>query len=211
MDKKLKRVRVYGPDVNLVKLDGVNTVEKTYRKRSFPVRLIGKILIAWESYIYSRLHDVPGIPQLISRPDSYTLRITYIEGENLRDTQRRPDAHYFTSLKGIICQIHDKGVVHLDLRNRRNYLIDAHGMPYIVDFGSCVYIPWPSFLKNMFAKIDWIGFLKIKYKLAPELITEQEQYLFAIGNRLSRLWVIAKVPKLLRKLSENLKKILSVR
>jgi serine/threonine protein kinase len=211
MNKKLKKVKIYGPDVHLIQIEEMRSVEKTYRERPLVVRCIGRILMWWESFIYSKLYDVQGIPRLISRPDPYTIRITYIEGENLRDAKTKPDAQYFASLKEIIAKIHDRGVVHLDLRNRRNYLIDAHGMPYIVDFGSCLYIPWPSFLLGMLSKIDWIGFLKIKHNFAPELITEQDQRLFSIGNLLSRLWVIGKVPKLLVKISEALKRFLSPR
>ncbi|MCD6569899.1 MAG: hypothetical protein J7L53_04265 [Deltaproteobacteria bacterium] len=207
--KTLKKVRIYGPDVALIKWGEIDAVEKTYRNRPLLIRLLGIYLTAWEAYIYSKLNGLPGIPRLITKPDPFTLIITYIEGENLRDTSKIPDEQYFTKLAEIIEQIHKRGILHLDLRNRRNYIIDNKGLPYIVDFGSCVYIPWPGFLRDVLAKIDWMGFLKIKYKLTPGLITKEEKYNLNLGKGLSRVWIIGKTPKLLRDISRNLIKMAS--
>lgn len=209
--KTLKKVRIYSPDVTLIKSAGLDAVEKTYRSRALPMRLFGICLIAWEAYIYSKLDGVPGIPRLIAKPDPITIIITYIKGENLRETKEIPDKQYFTKLAGIIEQMHKRGVIHLDLRNRRNYVIDDKGLPYIVDFGSCLYIPWSGFLRDILAKIDWMGFLKIKYKLAPWLVTRQEESSLNIGRGLSRLWIIGKAPKFLRNIIRNLIKMFPAR
>ncbi|MEA3223022.1 MAG: hypothetical protein U9P49_07645 [Thermodesulfobacteriota bacterium] len=202
--KTLKKVRIYSPDVVLIKCGGIDAVEKTYRNRILPVRLFGICLIAWEAYIYSKLNGVSGIPRLIAKPDPVSIIITYIKGENLRETKEIPDRQYFTRLAGIIEQMHKRGVIHLDLRNRRNYVIDDEGLPYILDFGSCLYIPWPGFLRDVLAKIDWMGFLKIKCKLAPGFVTRQEEYSLNMGIGLSRLWIIGKAPKFLRNIIRNL-------
>jgi hypothetical protein len=50
----LKKKRVYGPDVSLMHLDGRYLVEKTYRNRAWPERIIGILLISWEAS-YGRL------------------------------------------------------------------------------------------------------------------------------------------------------------
>ena len=194
----LKKKRIYAPDVSLMHLDGRLLVEKTYRNKAWPVRIVGIPLVSWEAFIYSRLKGISGIPVLSGRPDKCTLVTSYMGGENLRSTTRKPDAAYFEQLSRIIEQMHRRGVVHLDLRNRRNYGIDNSGLPYLVDFASCAYIPWPGRLRNILASIDWMGFLKIKGRLSPEDISNEERRRLAMGRTMSNLWLPGRATKPIR-------------
>jgi hypothetical protein len=203
----LKKKRIYGPDVSLMHLDGRLLVEKTYRQKAWPVRIVGTLLVSWEVFIYSRLKDISGIPVLTGRPDKGTLITSYMGGENLRSTTRKPDATYFEKLSRIIEQMHQRGVVHLDLRNRRNYGIDDRGLPYLVDFASCLYIPWPGRLKQFLAKIDWMGFLKIKEKFNPEGISNEERGKLVLGKTLSNIWLPGRATKSIRDMMRYLRKL----
>ena len=185
----LKKKQSYGPDVVLV--DG-RLVEKTYRQRIWLIRLIGRVLIAWEAFIYGKLAGMPGIPTLIARPDRHTITTTYMGGENLRETHARPDAVYFEKMAGIIRGMHARGVIHLDLRNRRNYGRDDLGEPYLVDFASALYIPWNGMLRNLMARLDWLGFVKVKAKLAPELLSARDIDHYRLGETLSAVWLPTK-------------------
>jgi hypothetical protein len=194
----LKKKRIYGPDVLLIRPDGRCLVEKTYRNRAWPVRIIGMLLISWEAFIYSRIEGIPGVPKLTGRPDKYTLVTSYMGGEDLRATTKKPGNAYFKKLSTIIEEMHQRGVLHLDMRNRRNYGIDTSGLPYLVDFASCLYIPWPGKLKDSLAGIDWMGFLKVKEKLNPEAITNEERRRLALGRTLSNLWLPGRAIKSIR-------------
>ena len=202
----LKKKRIYGPDVSLMRLGGRCLVEKTYRNNAWPVRIMGILLVSWEASIYSRLNGISGIPKLTGRPDKYTLVTTYMGGENLRATTKKPDGVYFEKLSRIIEQMHHRGVVHLDLRNRRNYGIDTSGLPYLVDFASCLYIPWPGKLKDILASIDRMGFLKVKEKLNPEGISNEERRRLALGKILSNLWLPGRATKSIRDMIRYLRK-----
>ena len=192
----LKKKQRYGPDVLLV--DG-RLVEKTYRHRTWLVRLIGQGLIAWEAFIYRKLAGLNGIPRLVDRPDRHTILTTYMGGENLRETQIRPDAAYFEKMAGIIEAMHARGVIHLDLRNRRNYGRDDQGEPYLVDFASALYIPWDGVLRNLIARLDWLGFVKVKARLAPGLLSARELRHYHLGETLSAVWIPTKVFNALKK------------
>ena len=194
----LKKKRIYGPDVSLVRVDGSSLVEKTYRNRGWPVRIMGMLLVSWEAFIYSRLKGMSGIPKLTGRPDKYTLVTTYMGGEDLRATTKKPDDAFFEKLSSLIEQMHQRGVLHLDLRNRRNYGIDSNGLPYLVDFASCLYIPWAGKLKDSLAGIDWMGFLKVKQKLLPGGISNEERRRLALGKTLSNLWLPGRAIKSIR-------------
>jgi hypothetical protein len=185
----LKKKQSYGPDVMLV--EG-GLVEKTYRNRVWPVRLAGRVLITWEAFIYTKLDGLDGIPKLLGRPDKFTILTTYMGGENLRETPVPPDKVYFENMAVLIERMHGRGVIHLDMRNRRNYGRDDQGKPYLVDFASALYLPWDGMLRRLLAKLDWLGFIKVKAKLAPELLNERERRGYRTGETLSALWLPTK-------------------
>lgn len=199
----LKKKQSYGPDVVLI--DG-RLVEKTYRHRIWPVRLIGRVLIAWEAFIYHKLSGLSGIPRLVDRPDRQTILTTYMGGENLRETLARPDAAYFEKMAGIIKSMHARGVIHLDLRNRRNYGRNEAGEPYLVDFASALYIPWDGTLRKLIARLDWLGFVKVKAKLAPELLSTREHHRYRLGETLSAVWLPTKTFNALKELIRFVKR-----
>jgi hypothetical protein len=200
----LKKKRIYGPDVSLIHVDSRLLVEKTYRNKAWPVRIVGILLVSWEAFIYSRLKGISGIPMLTGRPDRYTLLTTYMGGENLKATTKKPDSAYFEKLSRIIEQMHQRGVLHLDLRNRRNYGIDPSGIPYLVDFASCLYVPWPLKLRDIIASIDWMGFLKVKKKVCPDIITNEEMRKLALGKTLSNLWLPGRAARSIRDMIRRL-------
>ncbi|HOS98407.1 MAG TPA: hypothetical protein PLR71_04150 [Deltaproteobacteria bacterium] len=197
-DIPLKKKRLYGPDVHLVRRGGQNLVEKTYRHRPPPVRVLGRILVRWETFIYSKLGGIPGIPRVTPGPDPFTLCTTYMGGHNLKSGVKIPDAAYFDALERLMADVHSRGVIHLDLRNRRNYGMDEEGRPYLVDFASSVYLPWRGPLWRVLCAVDRMGYLKIKAKLNPDLLAAEERRGRALGNILSTLWIPPRVFRFLR-------------
>ncbi len=201
----LKKSRLYGPEVRLVEREGARLVEKTYRQRHLPVRVLGRLLIAWETFIYSRLSGIPGIPAIVASPDAYTITTTFMGGHNLRSRRHAiPDARYFEELECLVRAVHDRGVIHLDLRNRRNYGMDDEGSPYLVDFASSVYLPFRGPLWRVLRHVDFMGLAKLKAKLNPTLLGEADRHAFVRGRTLSRFWLPPQVLRLVRKTFERI-------
>ena len=205
MKISLKKKRAYGPDVSMIHHGQNLLVEKTYRNRSLPVRITGIFLVFWERFIYSRLQGIAGIPRLLPGPDHYTLMTSFMGGDNLRETRTFPDEAYFSALTRLIEEMHSRGVIHLDLRNRRNYGIDEEGNPYLVDFASSVYIPFSKTLVRILAPIDWMGFAKVKQRLAPALITQREKNMLTMGNTLSSWWLPTRALRMVRDIAKKLR------
>jgi len=203
MDTPLKRKRLYGPDVHLIIRQDARLVEKTYRNRPLPVRSAGSLLVWWESFIYSKLKGVSGIPQVVNSPDIYTLTTTFMGGHNLRDRVNNPDEAYFRNLEELIENLHARGVIHLDMRNRRNYGMDESGMPYLVDFASSIYTPFKGPLWRLLCRIDWMGYLKVKAKVSPDLLSRDEERQNSLGRALSRLWFPSKILPFIRGLFQR--------
>ena len=200
METQLKRRRLYGPDVHLIYKGETPLVEKTFRNKPWPVKKTGSLLISWETFIYSKLKGITGIPEVIKSPDAYTITTTFMGGHDLRTAGSKPDEAYFNNLEDLIKAVHMQGVVHLDMRNRRNYGIDDEGMPYLVDFAASFYTPFKGPLWRMLCRIDWMGYLKVKAKLNPVLLSPEENRQHAKGNALSRLWFPSKIVPFLRNL-----------
>lgn len=196
----LKKKRIYGPDVSLIRRETGDLVEKTYRSRPMPVRVIGRLLVRWEAFIYARLQGIHGIPECIPGQDPYTLVTTYMGGHNLKTRVRKPDSVYFIHLEALIQKMHERGVIHLDMRNRRNYGMDDTGLPYLVDFASSLYLPFRGPLWRLLCTLDRMGYLKVKAKLNPDLLSAEEHRGFALGTFLSRLWIPSKILPFLRRL-----------
>jgi hypothetical protein len=204
METQLKRKRLYGPDVNLIYQGETPVVEKTYRNKPWPVKMPGSLLVRWETYIYSKLTGVIGIPRVMQSPDAYTITTTFMGGHDLRASGSKPDETYFKNLEELFKAVHMRGVVHLDMRNRRNYGIDDTGMPYLVDFATSIYTPFKGPLWRMLCRIDWMGYLKVKARLNPRLLSHEENIQHALGNALSRLWFPSKIVPFLRRLFRRL-------
>jgi hypothetical protein len=203
--RKLKKTRTYGPDVRLVTCGAILAAEKTYRDKGGLVRLLGSVLVAWERFIYGKLGGVEGIPGMVPGADRYTLLTVFMGGTNLRDARSSPGRPYYDSLKALISRMHGRGVVHLDLRNRRNYGIDEEGRPYLVDFASSLYLPWGGPVRRLLEGIDWMGYAKVKEKISPGLLDEEEKKLLGMGTVLSALWFPTKVLRGLRGLAKRIR------
>lgn len=201
---KLKKARTYGPDVRLVDREGDIVVEKTYRDKGLAVRFAGGALIAWERFIYRRLEGVEGIPAVVPGSDRFTLLTLFMGGVNLRDVPVPPGRPYYDALRALISRMHARGVVHLDLRNRRNYGIDEEGRPYLVDFASSLYLPWGGPARRLLEEIDWMGYAKVREKVSPGTLDEGERKLLGRGNALSGLWLPTKALRALRALGKRL-------
>lgn len=206
MEDTLKKKRSYGPDVKVISMNGDLVVEKTYRDRGALVRIMGIFLISWERFIYAKIQGINGIPQLIPGPDRYSLMTGYLGGKNLREYNGSAGQAYFTALADLIEKIHARGVVHLDLRNRRNYGIDDHGDPYLVDFASGLYLPCAKTVVKVLAIIDWMGYAKVKQRLRPDLITARENRLLGLGNMLSALWLPTKALRFINNMLKRIRK-----
>jgi len=201
---RLKQKQRYSPDVHIT--DG-GIVEKTYRGKVLPIRIMGSLFIMWESFIYSKIQGINGIPRFLGKPDIYTLHISYMGGENLRNTHVKPDAEYFNMLAEILKQTHGRSIVHLDMRNRRNYGIDENGNPYLIDFAPSLYLPFG--LNRALTWIDRLGMLKVKAKLCPEVLSGDEKRKLIIGNVLSFLWLPKKAFNLSKSLLRCLRSLIA--
>lgn len=128
------------PDVLLVEADGGRVVVKDFAPRGWLVRrFLGPWLLRREARVYRRLSDHPAVPRLLGRIDARALVLEHRGG--VRFSGRRPwtfSPEFGRRLERAVRGLHERGVVHLDLRHRGNVRAGTDGAPVILDFGSAV-------------------------------------------------------------------------
>jgi len=169
------------PDLRVVDTNEGRVVVKDFKKSDFLFRVIvGPILIRREAGALRKLDGVTGIPRFVGRIDRYALAIGHIPGISLdRNTESPLTKGFYTDLRGVIDDMHGRGVAHCDLRSRGNVMLGDDGKPYVVDFAACVFLgrginPFFKWLFGQFVLADRNAVLRIKKRLSPELLSEEE-------------------------------------
>jgi len=189
------------PDLAVVEVRGRRLVVKDFRRSDFLFRhLIGPLLIGRECKALARLDGVDGIPALVGRIDRFAFAAEYIPGTSLdKLSSAQLSASFFDRLAETVKEMHSRGVAHCDMRSRGNVILaeddqtadSRHGRPYIVDFAACVMRgrglnPLVNWLFARFCEADDDAVLRIKKRLAPDLLTVEEEHRLARRNPLER-------------------------
>jgi predicted Ser/Thr protein kinase len=153
---------------------------------------LGLWLIHKEWGIYSRLKGVRGVPQAVERIDHFAFAMEFVPG---RPIQRGEilQVPFFLTLEEMLEEMHQRGVVHLDLRHKGNILVSEKGEPFLIDFNSSFAFKGDGFFRRfVFPILKWVdqgGLLKLKERVAPELMTPEEVNSLRRFNRLRKLWI----------------------
>ena len=119
-----------------VEVAGQQLVVKDYRPCGWLMREVGgPWLIAREARTYGLLAGCPGVPRLVGRVDRQALAVEHIAGRNAQEyADGTLPPEFFARLQQVVEAIHARGVVHCDLKNRRNIVVAEGYQPYLVDF-----------------------------------------------------------------------------
>jgi hypothetical protein len=170
------------PDVLLIEIAGQRAVLKDQGggDKWFAL-LIGPLLNWRECKALTRLDSVQCIPKLLAKPSVRSFLMTYHESEQITRLHKyQPEwPIFFEELRCAIDEIHMAGVAHNDLRNPTNTLVGADGKPILVDLVACfcrgqswnIVNRW---LFNKFTQVDLSAITKIKSRLAPQLLSEND-------------------------------------
>jgi hypothetical protein len=128
------------PDVYLSELAEGHAVVKDFAPRSVWVRWTwGVWMTRRELAAHRRLEGVRAVPQVLGGVDALAFALEYRPGEVLsRSLAGVVSRDFVTELEAGIAAMHERGVVHLDLRHRSNVLAGDDGHPVLLDFASAL-------------------------------------------------------------------------
>lgn len=184
------------PVVSVVDHDGRPAVLKDYRGKNVLTRgLLAPRLVKGEFDILRRLEGIPGIPRAYAILDKRALLLEYIEGATLGKFKagELPDST-FDLLRDTVRAMHERGVVHLDLRQKKNILIDAQKRPWLIDFGAAM----KGRIASKARGVDESALLKFKGRNWPHLMTDADREALKSHRFLRKFWIFTKRGKSVR-------------
>lgn len=187
---------------------------KDFRPRTWIIRqTIGRFLVRREFRALKALDGMRGVPQGVFRLDPFALCSRYLPGKELMQLKKervRPGKEFFVALEAIVKEMHGRGVLHLDLRNGRNILVDTEGQPVLVDFQSSLKSArMPRWVRRALERVDLSGVYKWWARFSPESLDGPEAEELRKFNQARRLWPFKRVVfqvRLKRKLPRRLRK-----
>jgi len=129
-----------------------------------PMRWLGRWLAQHETYVLTRLQDLPHVPRVIgpvyasgSRLDNVCAH-QYVEGHPLA-RQERVSPRFFDCLADTLRALHQRGLAYVDLHKRENILVGDDGEPCLCDFQISFALPkrFPGMTQPMQA---WLHILQ---------------------------------------------------
>lgn len=190
------------PTIWLVEEKGKKAVIKDFSSSGFIFRnIVGRLLILREAKAYRKLKGIEGVPKFYGTIGGLALVVEEINGINLEELEKlvlplklNPDLQdekiikaasgfsddLFTKLKQLIDNVHNKGLIHCDLKRTPNILLGDDGQPYIIDWASFMsesefnFFPL-NLIYNRFALDDYMAIIKLKVHNLPTSVTEEEK------------------------------------
>jgi len=151
------------------------------------IRPIARHLLRREVRALQALGGLAGVPQLIDSDDRTAAR-TYIKGRPMQ--QARPTSPaYFRAARGLLRQLHRRGVVHNDLAKEPNWLVGTDGMPALIDFQLASIFKNRSATFRVLAYEDLRHLLKHKRSYCNIALTARERRILDRPALVSRLWM----------------------
>lgn len=170
------------PDLRLIEWEGKRAVAKDWSHAWPLVRPHARRCLEREWRALVALSDLPGIPRPLARYP-HAIVLSFVEGLPLQYARLQPEQRraFFDALAACVEGIHARGVVHLDLRQRRNILCGPDGQPKVLDFeAALVCNPARAFGRLALRwgrRVDRMAILKHKRRYAPLWLTPRERRL----------------------------------
>lgn len=174
--------------------DGAVRIVKDCRPLPWWSRWLARPLMGRERRILARLDGVAGVPQLAEALDRDAFAMKRLEGEPLTpETFRLAPRRLADQLQERASALHERGVFHLDLRQRQNLLVGPGLELQVVDFGAA-WAPWAPLrwlLGGLLRRVDRSAALKYLARFAPEELAPEEAEELWRGLRWRRLWIFS--------------------
>lgn len=178
------------PEVRLLDLDGKPAVLKDFAPLPLATRLtVGLQLVRWETRILKGLLGLDGVPQLLATVDRFAFVISYFEARMLYKVPvKELPPRIFDRVLDLVDAMHARGVVHLDLRQRKNTLLTADNRPALIDFASAMHFSKDGRVFRFMKNVDRSAILKLKNRVLPEEMTEGEKEQLKAFDRMRKFW-----------------------
>jgi len=113
-------------------------------------RPFAAMMSSHEYKIYKMVADINGVPELGPRLGWRGYYHEFIEGKTLHELVDTPEVlpkDFFSRLKDIVDQVHNRRILYVDMNKKGNIIMSDDGRPYLIDFQISMYFKkhrwWP--------------------------------------------------------------------
>lgn len=179
--------------------EDLDLVIKDYSHCPAPLKQsIGRLFIKREHQNLRRLQGLSGVVEKSRKLTPTMLAYPYVEGRSLAELRKRKEklpVEFFLKMEQLVHDMHQRGVVHLDLRNLGNILCSTEGEPHFIDFQSAISLKKSSGrLRNLLKAADLSAVYKSWAKLCTEPLTREKRDFLENFNKIRRFWVLRGYP-----------------
>lgn len=141
---------------------------------------VRQAMIRREHKIYERLQGLRGIPRCYGLLRGQYLLLEHIDAPTVRHILLKDRETFLEKLLQVILTMHERGVVHGDLKRKDNILVLNREEPYLVDFAMAVARKsrlrlFNRFVFSFWRKLDLNAWLKLKYGREFAGMSEQDR------------------------------------
>lgn len=185
-------------NIKSLTLRGEKFIVKDFGGKGLLMRCgLGRLLLGHEWKIYKLLEGIEGIPRVHHLVDPEAFVMEQVDAEPIKSMKGRfVSDEFMDRLDRIVAEMHSRGVIHLDLQQRRNILITPDQRPYLVDFATAVYLGRSAFAQEVLIPLlgifDRTGVLKIKERHTPHLLTDKDKKTLRFMARYRKTWIFSK-------------------
>lgn len=159
---------------------------------------IGRLFIGREHKNLQRLRGLSVVTGDSYRLSPIMLAYPYIEGRSLAELRKKKEklpVAFFKKMERGVAEMHERGVVHLDLRNMGNILCTAEGEPHFIDFQSAFSVNRaPRRFRDLLKATDVSAVYKSWSTLCEEPLPSEQRKFLEDFNRMRRFWVLRGYP-----------------
>jgi predicted Ser/Thr protein kinase len=137
-------------------------------------------MIRREHRIYQRLEGLRGIPRCYGLLHGQYLLLEHIDAPNVRHILLKDREAFLDKLLKLILAMHERDVVHGDLKRKDNILVLNREEPYLVDFAMAIARKsrlrlLNRFMYGLWERLDFNAWLKLKYGREFAGMSEQDR------------------------------------
>lgn len=181
-------------------------VVKDFSDCPWPVRWTLGVWLARREYrVLRRLQGLPGVPADPFRLDALAFGYRYIAGRQLRQCAAGScPRRLFERLEALVRAVHERGIVHLDLRNGRNHIVGDDWQPHLIDFQSALSTHrLPASWRARLERVDLSGVYKYWLLHDPNGLDQARKETLLWQLRSRRWWRLRgyRLPGTMRKLN----------
>jgi len=156
----------------------------------------GRFMVKRELMALQKLKGIAGIAADVFLLDVYSVCYRYQPGTILKEVASELiNDEYFFQFENLVKMMHQRNLVHLDIRNQRNILVTDKGIPALLDFQSSLNLEsTPRAFHKILKDIDISGVYKNWSKIKPSSLDSTRRAHLEALNKKRFLWFFKGYP-----------------